>query len=126
MVRHPAKEPQEPTAPKELTVEYVEAPGFRTAFVDGAEGGVTPNNVVHITFYSEHLGHDKVTRPIIEVADNAVLVGAEERERGFKLIKTQEFSMYVTERGLESLVTWLGAKLAQIKGGRTTALQEER
>ncbi len=46
--------PDEKTdAPADITFHYIKNPNFRAIHVDGAIGGITPSNNIHISLYSE-------------------------------------------------------------------------
>jgi hypothetical protein len=48
----PSTEHREP-GPGELAFDYIKAPDFRSVYIDGAMGSVTPSGKIHVAMYVE-------------------------------------------------------------------------
>lgn len=98
---------------KRLQFHYIKSNLFRSIHVDGAFGGVTPTQAIHMAVYSERLPIPRST--IHEVAEDggSLIEVREEREARSGLVREMEVDLVM---GLDEAVAihkWLGEKIKE-------------
>lgn len=102
----------ESTLPK-LRVELVPAMDFRTGPVTGAFGGMTPQGMVHVTFW-----HDRGALPEVQVFEqgtNKELERFPKFEEEVPIQRVLEFSALMTPDIADKIGKWLQEKAEQFR-----------
>lgn len=88
---------------------------FRALHVDGAYGGVTPNGLININFYSERLSIPKATDYSVDDEKNSLVKISDSPDSKNGLIREFEMGVYMTLNAAGELHKWIGEQLTIIR-----------
>ena len=113
-----------PAQPSDVTVEY-ENFDLPSVYVEGAQGMVTSQRALHISFYSERMKSRTELRGKAERKGSAAQgvetyeVKVEDpffsSEGEVRIVRRIEASMFVTASTLRNLIPWLQKKLEEMQ-----------
>jgi hypothetical protein len=98
-------------APK-LRIVYREAPGFRVIPVTGAQGGLTPQGLVYVSFF-----HDHVHRPDVVIRDQRTREENPEKGMGNQVpvVRTEEVAAIMSPEVADVIAKWLSGRAEQAR-----------
>ena len=110
--------------PDDVTFHYLKGPDFRTIHIDGAIGGITPSNFLHIAFYCERA---VIPRTITQKFNEDGTVGDEIERTGKEgVVRQMEIDIIVNENTAKTVRVWLDLKLEEFAARRAFAASEEK
>ncbi len=109
---------QEESSPV-IRFHYENAPDFKTSYVEHVRGGLTPNGMLHMTFFSEHRKMGMVEESEIEFVDedHARRTSARTVDLDATVLhisRVQECSVYMSRRSVERLAGWLRSRAIEM------------
>lgn len=113
-----------PKLPGQIDFHYVKGPDFQTIHVDGAIGGITPKNLLHIAMYSER---PAIPQQITHRIEEDGSLGKEIKRSGKSgVVRQMEVDLFMTEDTARSLKVWLDEKLEAFEQRMQDAIKEDK
>ena len=95
--------------PDQITFEFVRSPQFRVVHSNGAWGGITLNQELSVTFYSERAALPQ--RVSHHVASDGVVGPEVKREGTFNIQRECEIEVLMSMQNAVNLHRWLGNRI---------------
>ena len=96
---------------QEVAVDYIKADGFRSIWVDGAIGGLTPRGIIHCALYAERVAIPRrQVYSIVMNDDTSGTLGPEVLEKQISrgsIVREMTCDMFISIEGAENLANWL-------------------
>ena len=110
---------QEPVGSGLVAFDYIKANDFRTVWVDGAIGGLTPSGLIHCAPYSERSSIPR--RQVFAIVDEGNGKGSlgeelvEKRVSRDSIVREMPIDMLLSLQAAETLAKWLTDQIAAAK-----------
>lgn len=103
----------------EVAFDYIKSGDFRTVWVDGAIGGITPSGLIHFAVYSERQALPQ--RQVFSLADDGEIgqkLGAEIADKRVSregIVREMPVDLMLSAAVAESLAQWLMQQVETLK-----------
>ncbi len=100
---------------QEVAFDYIKGQFFRVIHADGAIGGITPQGLVHIGFFSER---PPFARRIVQRAKPDGTLGETVVEKSVvrdAIVRELDVDVIMTYSVLENLHAWIGQRLEELR-----------
>jgi len=95
----------------EVTFNLIKSPAYRTAHIDGAFGGITPQGSISFALFSERLAIPNVMVHLLEEGHVGEVVRRESKEG---VIRELEISCVVNQSTARVIASWLNERADEI------------
>ena len=119
------KEDSNDQSEAKICFHWIKNPGFRSIHISGAHGGITPQGLINVSFYTERLPIPTQTYHNIVEGNKLTEEIRSERVSKEGIIREIEFSSLMTLETAESIAEWLNKKVKDAKNLISTLEKEK-
>lgn len=95
----------------EVLIHYLKTNNYKTVFVDGAYGGITPKGLLHMDLYLERHPIPKTSK--IKIDDSGNLLDEEVQEKKQGIVREVQCGLAMDINTAISIRDWINTKLEQ-------------